>query len=100
MDAYQTTIYTAVLIAASIIGIIIVYFAISSVRQQRHIQTLHKQNTMAEINTLEKERARMASDLHDELGPLLSSVKMRMNCLDLESPDDQTQLEKINEYVD
>jgi len=100
MDAYQTTIYNAVLIAASIIGAIIVYFAISAVRQQRRIQQLHKQNTMAEINTLERERARMASDLHDELGPLLSSVKMRMNCIDLESPEDQAQLEKINEYVD
>lgn len=100
MDAHQTTIYTAVLIAAVIIGIIIVYFVISMIRQQRYNLALYKSKIQAEINTLEKERARMAADLHDELGPILSSVKIRMNCLDIASEEDQSQLERINTNID
>jgi signal transduction histidine kinase len=100
MDAYQTTIYTAVLISGSIIVIIFTYFGISIYRQHRHIQNLQKSKILAEIKTLEKERSRMATDLHDELGPLLSSVKMRMNLLDILSADDQQELEKINEHID
>lgn len=100
MDAYQTSIYTAILIASVIISAIIVYFVMSMIRQQRRNQELYKSKISAEINTLEKERARMASDLHDEMGPILSSVKLKMNCLDITSAEDQAQLEKINEHID
>jgi len=71
MDAYQTSIYTAILIASVIIGLIIVYFVISMIRQQRLNQQLYKSKISAEISTLEKERARIASDLHEEMGPVL-----------------------------
>jgi len=100
MDAYQTSIYTAILIASVIIGLIIVYFVISMIRQQRLNQQLYKSKISAEISTLEKERARIASDLHDEMGPVLSSVKLKVNCLDIMSPEDQAQLEKINSHID
>jgi len=100
MDAYQTSIYTAILIASVIIGLIIVYFVISMIRQQRLNQQLYKSKISAEINTLEKERARMAADLHDEMGPVLSSVKLKVNCLDITSAEDQAQLEKINNHID
>jgi two-component system, NarL family, sensor kinase len=100
MDAYQTSIYTAILIASAIIGLIIVYFVISMIRQQRLNQQLYKSKISAEITTLEKERARIAADLHDEMGPVLSSVKLKMNCLDITSAEDQAQLEKINSHID
>ena len=100
MDAYQTSIYTAILIASVIIGLIIVYFVISMIRQQRLNQQLYKSKISAEITTLEKERARIAADLHDEMGPVLSSVKLKVNCLDITSAEDQAQLEKINSHID
>ena len=37
---------------------------------------------------------------HDELGPVLSSVKLKVNCLDIDSKEDQLQLEKINNNID
>ena len=100
MDAYQTSIYTAILIVSVIIGTIIIYFVISIIRQQRHNQELYRSKISAEIRTLEKERSRIASDLHDELGPVLSSVKLKMNCLEINSEEDQAQLEKINSHID
>jgi len=42
---------------------------------------LEKKLIHAVIETEEKERQRLASDLHDEVGPLLSSLKMYINLL-------------------
>ena len=100
MDAKETTLFTAIIISAVIIGSIIVYFIISIIRHQRRNQQLYKSKILAEITTLEKERSRMASDLHDELGPVLSSVKLKVNCLDIENEEDKLQLEKINANID
>src|SRR5665213_1663098 len=100
MGTSQTTIYDSILIASVVLGIIILYFLVSMIRQQRINITLRKKNILQEISGLEKERARIASDLHDELGPLLSSVKMRINGFDLKLPDELEELEKTNGYID
>lgn len=96
MDSHETTIYTAVLIAGSIIGVIIIYFFISIIGHQRRNQALYKSKILAEITTLEKERARVAADLHDELGPLLASVKFKASSLDVTDEEDKQTLEKIS----
>ena len=67
MDAKETSFYTAILIASIIIGVIIVYFIISIVRQQRKNLELYRQSVLAEITAMEKERARIAADLHVEV---------------------------------
>ena len=100
MDAPETRIYTAVLITALVLGVIIFYFIVSIIRQQRKIVELHKQNILAEITQIEKERARIAHDLHDELGPLLSGIKMKMNSFELHLKEDQLEMEKTNNHLD
>ncbi|MEI9943720.1 MAG: ATP-binding protein [Chitinophagaceae bacterium] len=100
MDANKTKIFYAVLITAVFLIVILAYFFISLIRQQRRNKALYQSKILAEITTLEKERARTAADLHDELGPVLSSVKMRVNSLDIGSEDDKEQLEKINKHID
>jgi signal transduction histidine kinase len=100
MDARETTILSAILISASIIGVIITYFIISIIRQQRLNQQLYKSRILAEISTLEKERERMAADLHDELGPILASVKFKLSSLEIFDGEDQLTLEKINNNLD
>jgi len=100
MDAQETSLYTAILIASIIIGIIIVYFVVSIISQQRRNLELHKRNILTEITALEKERARIAADLHDELGPLLSAVKMKINSFELADPDDQEEVAKTNHHID
>lgn len=100
MDAQENTILTAILITAAVLGAVILYFVISILRQQRKIRELHKQNILAEITQIEKERARIAHDLHDELGPLLSAVKMKINSFELTDDDDKIQVEKTNVHLD
>src|SRR3569833_1372485 len=99
MDAKETSFYTAILIVCAVVGVIIFYFIVSIIRQQRRAVRLYKQSLLTEITTLEKERSRMASDLHDEVGPLLSAVKLKIASLDVNEEDEQ-EIEKTNEQID
>lgn len=100
MDAQETNFYTAILIVCAVVGVIITYFIVSIIRQQRRAVRLYQQNLLMEITTLEKERSRMASDLHDEIGPILSSLKLRIGSLDIQSRDDEEEVRKANVQID
>jgi two-component system, NarL family, sensor kinase len=100
MDAKEISIYQSILVASGIIGAIIIYFIISMIRQQRRQLELQRQNIINEINTLEKERGRMAADLHDELGPRLASIKMRISSFDLADEQDKIQAKKTTDNID
>lgn len=100
MDAHETSIFTAVFIASIVIAVIFTYFIIIIIQNQRRSKALYKSKILAEITTLEKERARIASDLHDELGPYLSAAKLRINSLDVTTEEDSENLHKINEHID
>ena len=67
---------------------------VDRVRTER--QVLH-----AIINTEEAERKRFAKDLHDDLGPLLSTVKMSVSALNerIKDPKDQEILDNANHLV-
>src|SRR5215208_2444571 len=100
MDGKETSIYTAVLIVSIVLGIVITYFIVSIIRQHRRSLKLYKQNIQMEITTLEKERTRMAADLHDEVGPILSAVKLRLNSLDIHNEVDAQEVETTNQQID
>jgi signal transduction histidine kinase len=99
MHTEEANYYTAVTVAAVVLGIIIIYFIITMIRHQRRNMQLYKAKINAEISTLENERKRIVSDLHDELGPLLSAVKLRINQLDAVSDDDKTIVEFANKHL-
>ncbi len=99
MDAQQTKIYTAILIAALVVGSILIYFIVSLIQQQRRNSRLFKEKIKAEITTLENERSRVAADLHDELGPLLFSVKFKLSGLET-TTEDHAALEQATSYID
>jgi signal transduction histidine kinase len=99
MDAKEASLYSAILIVCAVLGIIITYFIISIVRQQRRTVRLYKESLLTEITTLERERSRIASDLHDELGPLLSAVKLRVGSLDVAESDEE-EVEKTEKQLD
>jgi signal transduction histidine kinase len=100
MDTQETKIYIAALIASVVLAIILVYFIITIIRQQRKTQKMHREKIRAEIETLEKERARIASDLHDDLGPILSAIKFKINAVDTHSEEDKKILEKASMHTD
>jgi two-component system NarL family sensor kinase len=100
MDTKETTTYNAVLIAAVVIGTIILYFILSIIRQQRKHRLLYKATIEAEITTLEKERLRLAADLHDELGPTLSAAKLKLSNIDDLPPDDEKMRTEAMQHID
>jgi two-component system, NarL family, sensor kinase len=100
MDPEEKRIYTAILLTCLVLGVIIIFFVASSIRQQRRNLELHRQNILAEITTLEKERARMAHDLHDELAPMLAAIKLKINSFDLHDESDRSEMVKTNDHID
>src|SRR5579859_4749238 len=83
-----------------IIGIIIVYFFVSIIRYHRRYMKLQREKIFAEITIQENERKRIAGDLHDSLGPLLSAVKLNITSVDVVHPEDAAVMEKTGRYLD
>lgn len=100
MDAKETSLYIAILIVSIVVGTLIIFFIASIIKQQRKNVELYRQNVLAEITAMEKERARIAADLHDELGPMLSAIKLRIGSFELVDEDDKKEAEKTNEHID
>lgn len=100
MDTNETTIYTAVLITGIIIGAIILYFAITMFRNHRRHFKLLSQQFQEEMELLEKERTRIARDLHDELGPLLSVVQIHISSVTEVNNENQQHLEKAEKNIE
>ena len=69
-------------------------------RLNRQRQLLNKRILTAVLRTEEKSRSRFAKDLHDGLGPLLSSARMSLSALQRESlPADQQEIIGNTTYV-
>lgn len=100
MDAQEARIFTAVVITAIVIGVIIGFFALSVIRQQRRNLALQKANILAEIKAMEKERSRIAADLHDELGPVLSVIKFKVDLASQHTHPDKEQLDSASVQLD
>ena len=100
MDTPEKEYYNSLIVVVIIVGIVLLYFIITAVRYQRRSLRLHKERIKAEIDTLENERRRIASDLHDELGPLLSAVKLQINNLETTDASDLLAIDKSSKYID
>lgn len=100
MDTNETKVYIAVLIAVLVLAVILIFFITSLLKHQRKNTELHQQQVKAEITTLETERKRVASDLHDDLGPFLSSIKLQINLLNTEDHEDRTAIREISTQID
>jgi signal transduction histidine kinase len=94
-DIYDITILIGCMLAA-----VLVFFMVSIIRYHRRYGKLQKERIHAEITIQENERKRIATDLHDSLGPLLSSVKLQINSLDSASEKDQQIINKAGRHLD
>jgi signal transduction histidine kinase len=55
---------------------------------------------LIEITTMERERSRIATDLHDDLGTVLSVVKFQVNSIDPSDHEDQLLIENASRQID
>ncbi|MBN2613705.1 MAG: tetratricopeptide repeat protein [Bacteroidales bacterium] len=81
------------------VAVFILFFMIYRVKQRKLKTKLLLKNTM---ETEDKERKRFAEELHDGIGPLLSTVKMYVNELDNEQINSSTRrlLNESNKIID
>lgn len=100
MDSQEARIFTAIIIAVIVIGTILLFFILSIVRQQKRNLRLQVSNALAEISAMERERARIANDLHDDVGPMLSVIKFQIDCVETASPEDMEDLRRATVGID
>jgi two-component system, NarL family, sensor kinase len=92
--------FSVVYISSIIVAIIIIFFVYSIIAQQKKVVAWQQARIAAEINTLEAERKRIAGDLHDELGPMLSAIKLQINHLEPTDESETVVLEKSSKQID
>jgi signal transduction histidine kinase len=100
MDTGETEIFIAILLASGILGIIISFFILTVVKNHKRLLELQRQQLIAEITALEIERKRIVADLHDELGPLLATVKFHLTNLDTTLKNDLDLIRKASTNLD
>lgn len=99
MDAQEIRIFALVLLLLVVLGGIFYYFIISLKRHHRKILELKQRNMTAELDSIEQDRARIAFDLHDELSPVLSAIKLKVSSFDLPDEEDRVQQKKTDEHL-
>jgi len=82
------------------LAIIITFFIITMLRHHRRYVKLQKERMLNEIAILENERKRMAYDLHDGLGPMLSSIKLNINSIETNTDEDKAIIYKASSHID
>lgn len=97
MHAQESEIYLGILLFSVLLAMIITGFTVSYFKQHRK---LTREKIKAEIYTSEEERKKIASDLHDDLGPILAAIKIYVNALSAQSERDQELIRNINKYLD
>jgi signal transduction histidine kinase len=92
---FYTTIFISLLIA-----VIIIFFVVSIILYHRRYIQLQRERLVAEITILENERKRIAADLHDSMGPLLSTIKLNINSIHVTDAHDKVIIAKSGTYID
>lgn len=100
MHTEETKVYAAILIIAGILAVILIFFLITLIRHQKRSIQLHKEKIIAEITTLENERKRVSADLHDGLGPVLSTVKFQITSIDTHDSESKTMIQTAANHID
>src|SRR6516225_8155778 len=96
----ESKILNITILMSLIIAVVIIYFFVSIIRYHRRYMRLQREKIFAEITIRENERKRIAGDLHDSLGPLLSAVKLNISNVDIHDAGDREVLEKTGRHLD
>jgi signal transduction histidine kinase len=101
MDELNFKITIVGLVGFAVLTLLIILFIITVLRNQSIKVNLERDQILKDIQLLEKERSRIAADLHDELGSLISAIKINLECIDAnDHPNNNAILEKTAAYID
>jgi two-component system, NarL family, sensor kinase len=88
MDTNESKIYIALLTGVVAHIVLLVFFVITIIRYQRRKIDFEDKRLLAQFNYLDSVRERIGIDLHDDLGPSLSLLKMKLS--QLKAADDES----------
>lgn len=100
MHPEETRIFFAILTSVIILVILMAFFVITIVRYSKIKIASHQEKTTTDTIILEKERERIAADLHDDLGATLSAIKIKLQCLDIENIEDSSIIMEVQVLID
>ena len=100
MDSQETKIFMAATTTIIFVGAALLYLFYLLFKQQRKNLELQRKIALSEISSLEEDRSRIAADLHDDLGPLLSAIKFRVNSIHPQSLEDADEIKTSANLLD
>ena len=100
MYSNEQKIIIIAILAAIFLVAVLVYFIATFTKQHKKIVAWQQARIKAEVEILESERKRIATDLHDEVGPLLSVIKAQINELQTTNDIEEIILGKSNKQID
>ncbi len=100
MDTQEASLYQIYLITAAVIVGLALYYIISALRSRRRFRRSFDARLEVEINKLESEKKRIAQDLHDEFGPVLTAVKMKLESVAVPGLKENEVLEKCVSHLE
>ncbi|MFM1857102.1 MAG: hypothetical protein RLZ05_162 [Bacteroidota bacterium] len=100
MNTHEKRVLIAVAISTFLVALVVTVLVILLFIQHRKNLLLQQKISMGEIASLEFERARIAADLHDDLGPLLAAIKFRVGLLSPSNIEDQEEIKQSVGHLD
>lgn len=100
MYTKETKIFIVLLAVALIIAILIAYYIYTIIVSYKLEIQRGKQFLFTEIQILEKERERIAQNLHDNAGPELSLLKLNLDELNIRTEEDTIAIDKVKAHID
>jgi len=100
MYAHEKKIYFTILIAGLLLAVIIVFFVINILKYQKKRLISYEEKLIVEATMLENERRRIAFDLHDDLGAMLSAIKLHLQSIDFVEVQHQGTIDIIGKHID
>ena len=87
MHSTETGIYFTFITGLAVLTILLVLFVISIIQQQRKSIKEYRHQVLRDIALIEEERKRIAEDLHDDLGSILAAVRLGLETIQEQNPD-------------
>ena len=78
MGPYTLSLLDAIIGCCALIGSLLLYSVITRVRSHRQYFGAVRRQSLQLATLQEEERARLAYDLHDELGPMLATIRLQL----------------------
>ena len=76
MYSYENKIYIALVGGIIVLLVLVIFFVVTILRYHRRKVAFNLEKLKADFDQLDQERERIAADLHDDLGSVLSAVKL------------------------